>query len=67
MTENQLTLAAIFAVAALAAFVFMSGITFGDRCKAAGYSGAKHERCVIRAANGGPIYEENAQIEERQE
>lgn len=43
----------------LTAFVFAMGGTFGQRCRAAGYDGAALERCVGRASNGGPIYEEN--------
>lgn len=40
-------------------FVVVTGSTFGQRCRAAGYAGAALERCVERASDGGPIYEEN--------
>lgn len=38
---------------------FVATQSFGVKCTKAGYEGAAHERCVNRAANGGPIYEEN--------
>lgn len=41
-------------------FVFATGSTFDQRCAKAGYTGAAHERCVMRLNDGEPVYEENA-------
>ena len=40
--------------------VFAAGATFGQRCSAAGHSAADHERCIMRLADGGPVYVENS-------
>jgi len=37
----------------------INDLSFARRCTEAGYKAAAHERCVMRASKGGPIYEEN--------
>lgn len=41
----------------LFAYGYFNG--FGAQCERAGYTGAQHEACVMRRAEGGPVYEEN--------
>ena len=54
---------AIFFLPLIAALLL--GATFGQRCSAAGYEGAQHERCVDRISKGGFVYVENQSITKR--
>lgn len=53
---KELAIAVVF-VALLVLPPFVLGWTFGQRCEAAGFEGAAHERCVGRLVKGGPVYE----------
>lgn len=48
-------LVALLLVALLIGFVFATGQTFGQRCAAAGFSGAAFESCVNRLVGGGAV------------
>ena len=43
----------IVAVAALSIAVFFTGMTFGQRCAALGFTGDELDQCVNRLASGG--------------
>jgi hypothetical protein len=59
MTTREISMIVLARAATLIGFVFATGQTFGQRCDAAGFSGAEHERCVMRVQRGGPVYPSN--------
>lgn len=46
-------------IVGLIIFPISFGITFHERCKAAGYEAAELELCIRRVRDGGPVYKEN--------